>query len=306
MKSLLRSRHFWLFVVVYLLSVGVLVAGGRPLEDVIGAFLILGVLLPVIAWATCLRMPEPGSPAAWRRDEGWTLLALLAWVMLFLCVKGPLLAHLLPANPDSRLQDSVNTLLKLAAFVAIPAAVLWSQGWRWRQPGRPTATRARLWLAFIVLAAAAFAVQYLMGSQFRKLLGGDYASRHLALGSVLCFAWMSIEAGVVEEFFFRWFLQSRLAAWTNSQVSAVFLCALLFGLAHAPGMILRGAGTVEGLGDSPSMGTALAYVVATQGVAGLAFGVLWARTRSFVLVVALHGVIDALSNTASFMDTWHL
>jgi membrane protease YdiL (CAAX protease family) len=36
----------------------------------------------------------------------------------------------------------------------------------------------------------------------------------------------------------------------------------------------------------------------------LALGVLWARTRSFVLVVALHGCIDALSNTNGFIETW--
>jgi membrane protease YdiL (CAAX protease family) len=117
---------------------------------------------------------------------------------------------------------------------------------------------------------------------------------------------MSIEAGLVEEFFFRWYLQSRLAAWTGSQVSAVLLGALVFGLAHAPGILLRGAGAVEGLGYAPGIGTALAYVIATQGVAGLAFGVLWARTRSFVLVVALHGLFDAFSNTAPFIDTWRL
>jgi membrane protease YdiL (CAAX protease family) len=87
-------------------------------------------------------------------------------------------------------------------------------------------------------------------------------------------------------------------------VSAVFLGALVFGLAHAPGILLRGGGAMEGLGDSPDVATTLAYVVATQGVAGLAFGVLWARTRSFVLVVALHGFIDALSNTGAFIDTW--
>jgi membrane protease YdiL (CAAX protease family) len=117
---------------------------------------------------------------------------------------------------------------------------------------------------------------------------------------------MSIEAGLVEEFFFRWYLQSRLAALTGSQVSAVFLCALVFGLAHAPGIWLRGAGLVEGLGPEPPLLTTLAYVVVTQGVAGLAFGTLWARTRSFALVVLLHGFFDAPSNAASFMDAWGL
>ena len=61
-----------------------------------------------------------------------------------------------------------------------------------------------------------------------------------------------------------------------------------------------------GLGDAPGIGTTLAYVIATQGVAGIAFGVLWARTRSFMLVVALHGLFDAFSNTAPFIDTWRL
>ena len=284
MQSLFRNRHVWLFVGVYGMS--------------------LGVLLPLVALAACRGMPTPAPSTQWRNREALTMFGLLGWIALFLSVKGPLLAALLPADPDPRLQEAINTLLKLGAFVAVPAAVLWSRGLRRDLAGRPAASKRRLWICFIVVAFAGFAVQYLLGSQFRKLLGGDYADRHLALGAALCFLWMSIEAGVVEEFFFRWYLQSRLAAWTKSQVSAVILGALLFGLAHAPGIVLRGAGGVEGLGDSPSIGTTLAYVVATQGVAGLTFGVLWSRTRSFVLVVALHGFIDALSNTASFMDTW--
>jgi len=138
------------------------------------------------------------------------------------------------------------------------------------------------------------------------LLQGEYPGRHIVPGTAFCFAWMTLEAGVVEEFFFRWYLQSRLAAWSRSQVSAIFLSALIFGVAHAPGIWLRGGGAVEGLGSDPSLLTTLAYVVTTQGVAGLMFGVLWARTRSFVLVVALHGMVDAPANAASFMDAWGL
>jgi CAAX protease family protein len=306
MRTLLSNRHVGWFALVYLGSIGVLVAGGRPLEDVIGAFLILGVLLPLVALTACAGMPVPQPPAPWRRDDGMLLLALLAWIIVFLLLKGPLLAALLPSAPDPRLQDTLNTLLKLLAFVGVPAFVLRSRGFRWNEAGRPRASTPRLWLTFIIMALAAFAVQAVMGSQFRRLLGAAYAGHDLWLAGVLCWIWMSVEAGLVEEFFFRWYLQSRLAAWTGSQVSAVLLGALVFGLAHAPGILLRGAGAVEGLGDAPGVGTTLAYVIATQGVAGLAFGVLWARTRSFVLVVALHGLFDAFSNTASFIDTWGL
>ncbi len=306
MRTLLSNRPVWWFTLAYLGSIGVLIAGGRPLEDVIGAFVILGVLLPLVALTACAGLPTPPPPAPWRRDDGPLLLALLAWIVVFLLLKGALLAALLPSAADPRLHDTVNTLVKLFAFVAVPAFVLRSRGFRWSDAGRPVAAASRLWLIFIVMAFAALAVQAVLGSQFKRLLGADYAGHHLWLAGVLCWAWMSLEAGLVEEFFFRWYLQSRLAAWTGSQVSAVLLGALVFGLAHAPGILLRGAGAVEGLGDAPGIGTTLAYVIATQGVAGLAFGVLWARTRSFVLVVALHGLFDALSNTAPFIDTWRL
>jgi membrane protease YdiL (CAAX protease family) len=306
MRTLLSNRHVWWFTLVYLGSIVVLIAGGRPLEDVIGAFLILGVLLPLVALAACARIPAPRPPAPWRRDDGALLVSLLAWIVVFLLLKGPLLTTLLPSAPDPRLQDTADLLAKLFAFVAVPVFVLRSRGFRWSDAGRPSASTPRLWLTFIVMAFAALAVQAVLGSQFKRLLSADYAGHHLWLAGVLCWAWMSIEAGLVEEFFFRWYLQSRLAAWTGSQASAVLLGALVFGLAHAPGILLRGAGAVEGLGEEPGIGTALAYVIATQGVAGLAFGVLWARTRSFVLVVALHGIFDAFSNTAPFIDTWRL
>ena len=304
MEPYRRHRHALVFIGAYALALGVLVAGGRPLEDVVGALLILGIFLPLAALGATARLPAPGSPWPWRRDDGPLLLALLAWIVVFLLSKGPLLGALVSAEAASRLHESVSTLLKLGAFVAVPAVVLYLRGFRWSQAGRPTASRGRLWLALLVMALAGLAVQATLGSQFKRLWTGDYSTAELAVGGVLCFAWMSLEAGLVEEFFFRWYLQSRLAAWTGSQVSAVFLGALVFGLAHAPGILLRGGGVVEGLGDSPDVSTTLAYVVATQGVASLAFGVLWARTRSFVLVVALHGFLDALANTGAFIDTW--
>lgn len=304
MRALLRNRHFLLFIAIIAGAVAVLVTEHRPLGDAVGALVILGVLLPLVALAATARMPRPGPPHPWRRGDALLVAGLLAWITLFLLVKGPLLEALLPADPDPRLRETVNTLLKLLAFVAVPWLVLRRRGLGWAAGGRPTASAQRLLVAFAVMALAALAVQALLGSQFRRLLAGDFTTTQIALGGVLCLAWMSLEAGVVEEFFFRWFLQGRLAAWAGSEVSGIFLSALVFGLAHAPGILLRGAGVEEGLGEAPGVGTALAYVIVTQGVAGLSFGVLWSRTRSFVLVVVLHGFFDTLSNTASFVETW--
>lgn len=304
-KSLL-NRSLWLFVAVYGAAMAVLVLTGRPLDDVIGSALILGVGLPLVAWIACIGMPTPVPPKAWEPGEGRLLLALLAWVVAFLAFKGPILDALVPSGADPRLREMANTMLKIFAFVGIPGALYGWQGRGWDHAGQPTASNARVLLAFLLVAAAALAVQYAIGSQFHRLLEGNYAERHLVVGSVACFGWMSIEAGLVEEFFFRWYLQSRLAAWTGSQLSGALLGALIFGLAHAPGMVLRGAGVEEGLGDTPSALQTVAYAIAVPGIAGLTFALLWARTRSFIPLVLLHGFFDALSNTAAFMDTWRL
>jgi membrane protease YdiL (CAAX protease family) len=306
MRIVLSNRHFWLFLSLCGASLVVLAAGGRPLGEAVGALVILGVILPLLSLATCWRLPAPTPPQPWRREVSATMALLVGWIVVFLVLKGPLLEALLPAASGPALRDTVNTVLKLTAFVVVPAIVLHRRGCdRW-QAGRPTAPGIRLLLCFALLALVGLAIQYLLGSQFRRLLGPEFAGRPILLGTLLAFAWMSIEAGLVEEFFFRWYLQSRLAAWTGSQVSAVFLCSIVFGLAHAPGIWLRGAGLEEGLGPDPSLLMTLAYVVVTQGVAGLAFGTLWARTRSFALVVLLHGFFDAPANAASFMDAWGL
>lgn len=306
MSAVFRNRHFRLFVGVYALALGVLVAGGRPVEEALGALVILGIALPLLALGACWRMPEPAPPQSWRPDDAATMAILVGWIVVFLVVKGPLLDALVPYGSSEALRDTVNAALKLLAFVALPAIFLRRRGFGWRQAGRPVASPGRLVLVLAVLAIACLGVQYLIGRQFRVVLTDEYLQRHVVIGSLLAFAWLTIEAGLVEEFFFRWYLQSRLAAWSGSQVSAVFLGSLVFGLAHAPGIWLRGAGVGEGLGSNPSLATTLAYVVATQGVAGLMFGVLWARTRSFLLVVVLHGLVDAPANAAWFMDKWGL
>jgi membrane protease YdiL (CAAX protease family) len=59
----------------------------------------------------------------------------------------------------------------------------------------------------------------------------------LLIGLPLCFIWLFVEAGLVEEFFFRALIQSHLAAAFKSEVSGTVLMSLIFGLAHAPGFI---------------------------------------------------------------------
>jgi membrane protease YdiL (CAAX protease family) len=306
MSDVVRNRSLWLFLAVYGLSITVLLLNGLPPGEVLGVLVIFCLGLPALTMLCCLDMPLPEPPAPAVRYEAAMIPGLLLGVSAFLAFKGDILQALLPDAPGPRLHDVVNTLLKLAAFFVVPALVLRLIHRGWPASGALPPARWRLWLCFAVLAVVATAVQFVVGTGARQLLAPEYQARHWVLGALLCFAWMSVEAGLVEEFFFRRLLQSRIAALSGSQLSAVCLGSLAFGLAHAPGFFLRGAGADEGLGAHPGIFLCLAYGVAMQGVVGLVFGILWARTRSLTLVVALHGVIDAAANTAGFMDTWGL
>jgi uncharacterized protein len=126
----------------------------------------------------------------------------------------------------------------------------------------------------------------------------------LIVGLPLCFIWLFVEAGLVEEFFFRALVQSQLATAFKSEVSGVVLMSLIFGLAHAPGFIFRHAGEVEGLGPHPGAFDAIAYSIVVLAVSGITFGVVWARTKNLFALMLIHAAGDLLPNFASFAQTW--
>jgi hypothetical protein len=61
--------------------------------------------------------------------------------------------------------------------------------------------------------------------------------------------------------------------------------ALAFGLAHAPGFILRGAGLHEAIGTNPSAVDSIAYAIVVLSFAGIFFGIVWARTKNLFAVM---------------------
>jgi membrane protease YdiL (CAAX protease family) len=96
-----------------------------------------------------------------------------------------------------------------------------------------------------VIGGAFLAFQYFFsggGAAFRR---EHFTVFQLLVGLPLCFIWLFVEAGLVEEFFFRAVVQSQLAAAFKSETSGIVLMSLIFGLAHAPGFIFRHAGLVQ-------------------------------------------------------------
>lgn len=215
------------------------------------------------------------------------------FVVLFVTWGLGLLHKIAPPGPV----DAIAILMaKLAVFVAMPAALVktWF-GYSWRRL-TPTSSAARPLLATTGISVLLLVFQGVFGRGLRDLGAAHLPATMIAVGIPLTLAWMSLEAGVVEEFFFRVLLQTRIAAAIRSELGAIVLTSLAFGLIHAPGLYLRTNLMQEGLPPHPSLLMAIGYSIVITSSAGFLFGVLWTRTRNFAVIVIAHGMADLLPN----------
>lgn len=153
------------------------------------------------------------------------------------------------------------------------------------------------------MSLAYLAMQAVFGRGLTTLGELAPSATTLAWAIPLCWLWQTLEAGLCEEVLFRRILQEKIAIASGSQVAAVAWASLLFGLAHAPGLWLRGGHLMEGVAHATPT-WAVAYSIVMIAPAGIAFGVLWARTRSLWLLVPLHGMVDLLPQLAPFIRAW--
>jgi len=282
--------------------------------DASGAVVVLivfGIAFPLIAWITT-RHALPLSISV--KPSKSQLIVLIGYIIVLsvYLIGGPqwIDAHLPSSWTESvRIKFFVTLAKKLIVFVVIPFAIFrFGFGYRIRDFGIQReglrALRHSHLLVVLVVGGAFLAFQYFVsggGASFRQ---GHFTGYQLLVGLPLCFIWLLVEAGLVEEFFFRGLVQSHLAAALKSEVSGVVLMSLIFGLAHAPGFIFRHAGEVEGLGSNPSAFDALAYSIVVLAVSGVTFGVIWARTKNLFAVMLIHAAGDLLPNFGSFVQAW--
>jgi len=291
---------FALYAAAWIAAAGFL-ALKQP-DDVVDAGVVMaayGLILPGLTWLLT-RGPKPAPTPVAR--PGPQLIALLVFLALYAVLfTGYGLSAFHAAFPPSRGEFRGLIGLKLAVHVALPVLLLAALGGPLRPLFSGRADR-RFWLLLIVIGVAQLGLMMVISHSLADIAALKFTAPMAGLAVMGTFLWMCLEAGFCEEFLFRAVLQSRLAAVTGSEMAAVFFGALLFGLAHAPGLWLRSGTDVAG--HASSLLPAMAYAVAVISPTGILMGVVWARTRNLWLLVLLHGLTDALPNAAEFARIW--
>jgi membrane protease YdiL (CAAX protease family) len=298
------GNPIWLALplLAYLVALSALVLrGDMELVEPLFVLAVLGIALPLLGWRLTAPALEsrPPRPELARGELG----SVLGYLALFaVLVLGFGFTALNAAVPNHPWQNIAQTAVKLVTMAALPL-------WLLRRFGRDRSSWLRpqfSWRAhgpaLVGVGIAMNLFQAVFGRGLKTLGELDPGAATLAWAIPACWLWMTLEAGLCEEILFRAVLQDRLAAWFKSDLPALLWGALLFGLAHAPGLYLRSA-QMEGVSD-PSLAWAVCYTIVIIAPVGLLFGVLWARTRNLWLLVVLHGLIDTLPNLAPFIREW--
>lgn len=292
------------YIAIYAVTLYAMVRFGQfDAGDSLGVFVILGVGFSLVAWVLTLGMKplpyrvfEPGREVA-------TLVAYLAPLAAFIAFGFSAIHRYVTSGPA----DSLAILFaKLAAFVVIPAWIMIVQfRYRLRQLV-PMSTRTSPMLVVLGMSLVLIVFQSVAGRGLRDIGEAHVPGSTLLFGVPLVFLWLVLEVGVVEEFFFRVLLQSRLSAAMRSELGGIVVMSLIFGLVHAPGLYLRTSATQEGLSAHPSLLMAVGYSIVITSVAGFFLGVLWARTRNFLVVILVHAAADLLPNTLPTLRAFHI
>ncbi len=261
---------------------------------------IFGIALSGLAWLLTRGAIASAIPVARPALESGAMLGFVALSAVLFLGFGMSAAR--AAFPPGREQEVLVLALKLAVHVALPMLVLLMLRAKLAPLFHAGLSGRKFWRTLIVLGVIFLALLAVISPSLADIAATNVSLEVLAWAAPVSLIWLSLEAGLTEEFLFRAVLQTRLSAWLRSPWFGVVAASLLFGLAHAPGLFLRGGPGVDGWSADPLQ--VIAHTIATLSPIGLLFGLIYVRTKSLLLVVLLHGLIDLLPNLSEFIAVW--
>lgn len=289
-----------LYAAVWAAATGYLALKGADWTFPLISLGVFGLALSGLAWVLTLKARPPAILIQRPEVElGAVLVFLAVYAVGFLGFGMTGLRGVLPPGPG---QELLVTGTKLVVHVGLPALLLAALGARLSPLFATQVRRPGFWPPLLVLGAVLLGLLAVVSPSLKQIADLHAPAATLAWVVPASFVWIAIEAGLCEEFLFRAVLQTRLAAVLRSEVGAIVIGALIFALAHAPGLYLRGNADVDGW--STDLLQVCAFTIATLSPLALLFGTLWTRTRSLLLIVLLHGAVDALPHVAPFAKIW--
>ena len=269
---------------------------GGPATLPLLSLIVLGLLLPLLAWPLTRTIERPDLPQMSTRD---TLIALafittFAWIVLgygFSWVRDEIASR--------QAQESILLGLKIL-FMAVPPLLLMSAAER-RSLIAPSASRRSIWIAAAIVGTVAAVISALATEAIPRIAALELSAMALGFAVVGTAVWVVLGAALTEEILFRAYLQPRFAGWLKSEAAAIAVGAIIFALVHVPGLYLRTDQADLMQNGSPSLIACIGYAIAALAPPGILFGVLWARTRSLFLLVVVHALIDLPPNIPDFV-----
>jgi membrane protease YdiL (CAAX protease family) len=261
---------------------------------------IFGLALSGIAWLLTRGANAPRIEVERPAFESVAVLAYLAFYAIAFTGFGMTWAR--QAFPPGPEQESLVLGLKLLMHVVLPALLLIALGAKLAPITQVGLAGRKFWRTLVVMGLIILGLVCVITPSLKQISGIPPTFDVMIWAMPLGYLWMTLEAGVTEEFLFRAIAQTRFTAWLKSAWAGVFLTSVIFGLAHAPGLFMRGGPGVDGWSEDPFQ--VLAHTIAVLSPIGLLFGLIYARTKSLLLVILLHGLVDWLPNLADFVETW--
>jgi membrane protease YdiL (CAAX protease family) len=314
MKELFRNKFFIGYSALYILTLMLMAwIEHFPISQAIAVLLIVGVFFTLIAYFTSKSSTPLFESKPIQLREAFVIVTLLVYITLMLSfgfdfIKTFLFQYFIKSSKSEEIIGLIN---KLFFFVFIPFLVykvLYK--FNLRDFGldvkvKEFFTRKNITI-LITMFSGLFLFQFFLGNGAGPIRDGLITKRQLLIGLPLLYIWLVLEVGLVEEFFFRALIQSRISAITKSELGGIFLSGLFFGLAHAPGFYLRGSGTLDSLGQHPGLFMSIGYSILVLSVAGFFLSTIWAKTRNLWLVITIHAFVDLLPGLTEFVQTWNI
>lgn len=212
---------------------------GDGLDAIIMGVLFAGLLPPAIWLFTRKARPEPVAVAR----PGAETAAVLAWLAVYaVVVLGWLFTEIKTVfRPETRTYELVMLAVKLAVHVAAPILILKAMGARVGTLLAPRLGARGVRPLLLTIGVVVTALMLVVSPSLKEISAIEATPATFAWAVPASFLWLVLVAGFCEEFLFRAVVQSRLAAFLKSETGAVVIGALLFALAHAPGLYLRPA-----------------------------------------------------------------